>query len=149
MIPTEALFSLYTATLRLDLEEGSRGTIESVTLSMKGRPTQVAHSSPIEGSYRFSAAARKGYYLFYLNDFLSIQDAIADGCAGGEYTFRATVQGKDVYGYSYKTTSDEFTVTFEQEAEGYGLIVNGEYLGRGWSTKDEAEAIPIRIRCLY
>ncbi len=133
--------------LRLDLGEGSWGTVESVTLSIKGRPTQVAHSSPIEGSYCFSAAAREGYYLFYLNDFPSIQDAIADGCAGGEYTFRATIQGKDIYGYKYKTSSNDLTVTFEQEAEGYGLIVNGEYLGRGWSTEEEAKAqvIPLFI----
>ncbi len=135
------------APLRLDLGEGSWGTVEKVTLSIKSRPSQVAHSLAIEGESYFSPAVRKSYYLFNLYNFTGIKDAIANGCAGGEYTFRATVYGKDIYGYSYKEYTDEFNVTFEQEAEGYGLIVNGEYLGRGWSTEEEANAqvVPLFI----
>lgn len=125
--------------LTLTLGDGIWGTIESVALTMRSRPSEVAHSTMIYGTRKFSTATNTSYYTFNLYDFKSIQQAIADNCAGGEYTFRATIRGKDTSGTRYTKYSNDFTVTFEQSAVGYGLIANGEYLGRGYSTLEEAQ----------
>lgn len=126
--------------LTLTFGDGIWGTVESVELSMRGRPSGVSFSSKISGTPVYSSETKKTYYTFNLYDFASIKEAIADNCAGGTYTFRATIKGKNTSGYSYKEYSNEYSIVFEQASEGYGLIAGGEYLGRGYATQAEAES---------